>query len=679
MASRPIRSQPAIGPEERRRRLKAAGYTDAQINDYESGKVHGDLLNRMSQAVTGNAVETSSGNVAGTPTKYNSIGVANPDLVGGTPTKYNSIATADPNVIGGTPQKATSYDAQGNEIIGGTPTRYGSFDTNAGIGQTIGGSPSRAPVQPRTGITAADFRVLLSRGYKLSQLNSLAKSNPAQLQRLVNAANNISNPVANRSETTGPGTSAVTDILTKSPLGQLIGNLSGKGKAVADKLINPAAKALGRATGLSSAGNRADEKMGSGAGSGVISTPGAASGAGIPQFDQYKAPELSYRDFSGQANQQVGDIYSPRYAAIDAAMARARQNYDRSSAVTSGLYENLAKSTAKVAEDTRTRYAQAAADQQQRTTDTSNAVGQTYANNQQQEAGLLQQLGQQESAGILSNDTADSSWQQGQVQREGQAQLANNTAQGNAQQDYVNNIGAAQQTGGVVAQQNLMNQLSGINAGYEQDRFGLQGDQAQAALQLSQQLSDRDFASQQANAQMGLQAYGINNGNAQWQYEQQQNQLDRQQQAALQAQQMRAALSSAQQDQFNADRNFALDQAKFSTGLANDQANLALQQQKLQPQGYQQLNVNDQDPTSRTLSQITSATGGDQATAKNYYDFVQSATNAFAANGLDAAQIIGSQFSFVSEIGRQAQAKGLNPTLAQAAAAAVWQNLLKGK
>ena len=51
----------------------------------------------------------------------------------------------------------------------------------------------------------------------------------------------------------------------------------------------------------------------------------------------------------------------------------------------------------------------------------------------------------------------------------------------------------------------------------------------------------------------------------------------------------------------------------------------------------------------------------------------------FAANGLDAASIIGSQFSFVSEIGRQAQAKGLNPITAQAAAAAMWENFLKGQ
>lgn len=117
--------------------------------------------------------------------------------------------------------------------------------------------------------------------------------------------------------------------------------------------------------------------------------------------------------------------------------------------------------------------------------------------------GATQQLGQQESAGILSNDTADSSWQQGQVQREGQAQLANNTAQGNAQQDYVNNIGAAQQTGGVVAQQNFDESTVWYQCWLRTGSFWASGRSGLAALNCTFQLSDRDFASQQANAQMG--------------------------------------------------------------------------------------------------------------------------------------------------------------------------------
>ena len=454
--------------------------------------------------------------------------------------------------------------------------------------------------------------------------------------------------------------------INPNAIGSKIGEvLSGVGKAagnVAHEVVNIANGKGRQAAG----GGRAPAKTGPAAGT-----------AGMPdvfQADPYSAPTLEYRDFTDQARGQVGDIYNPRYAAIDAAMQRAQEQYGRSKQVVGGLYENLAKSMAQTAEDTKARYGQAAQEQQARTQQTQADVGQTYSSTQNQEAALLQQLGQQEAARqVLSDNSADSAYQQSQVQREGQAQLANNTMQGNAQQDYLANVGQAQQTGGIVAQQDLLNQLGATNAGYEQDRFNLQGDQAQAALQLAQQLSDRDYQAQAQNAQLGAQAYGINNQNAQFSSQQEWDRYNQQQALRLQMQQ-------AAQQQANSDRDFNLNQSKYATDLATAQAQLRLDQQKqASQQGYQGLDVNDQDPVSRTMSQITSATGGDQSTAKQYLDFVQQATNAFAANGLDAASIIGSQFSFVSEIGRQAQAKGLNPIVAQAAAAAVWQNLLKGQ
>lgn len=408
----------------------------------------------------------------------------------------------------------------------------------------------------------------------------------------------------------------------------------------------------------------------------------AAQQAAMEDFslDPYIAPTLEYRDFTDQAKGQVGDIYSPRYAAIDAAMERAKQNYGRSRQVVGGLYENLAKSVAQTAEDTKARYGQAAAQQAAATQETAQNVGQTYASTQNQEANLLRQLGQEEAAkDVLSDNSADSAWQQGQVNREGLNQQGAISSQGNAQQDYLANLSDAHQTGGAVAQQDLLNQLANVNAGYEQDRFNLQGDQAQAALSLAQQLADRDFQAQSQNAQLGAQAYGFNNQNQQWSQEQN----FRQQQAAIdqqnQAAQMRMALEQMRLGQMNSDRDYGLNQAKYTTDLATTQAQLGLEQQKLNPGEYQGLAVNDQDPTTRTLTQITSALGGDAATAKKYYDFVQQATNAFASQGLDAASIIGSQFSYVSEIGRQAEAKGLNPVVAQAAASAVWQNYLKGQ
>lgn len=473
-------------------------------------------------------------------------------------------------------------------------------------------------------------------------------------------------PVRNPDATPGRGSTLFNALgINPGAVGGKVGEvLSGVGKVAG----NVAREVVNVANGKS--GSTRDAGKGR-----VAGKPGANAGQpDIFQADPYNAPVLEYRDFTDQARNQVGDIYNPRYAAIDAAMARAQEQYGRSKQIVGGLYENLAKSVAQTAEDTKARYGQAAQEQQQRTNDTRQQVAQNYSSTQNQEAALLQQLGQQEAAkDVLSDNSAESAYQQSQVDREGQNQLAANAMQGNAQQDYLGNVSDAHQTSGAVAQQNLLNQLAATNAGYEQDRFNLQGDQAQAALQLAQQLSDRDYQLQAQNAQLGAQEYNINNDNARFASGQQWD-------AYNTAQQMRMAMEQANRQQFNEDRNYELNKAKYATDLAASQAQLRLEQQKMAgQQGYQGLDVNDQDPASRTMSQIVNATGGDTATARQYYDFVQQATNAFASQGMDAASIIGSQFTFVSEIGRQAQARGLNPVTAQAAAAAVWQNLLKGQ
>lgn len=541
-------------------------------------------------------------------------------------------------------------------------------------------------------LTPDELKNLLDRGYSIQDIVSMSPTELSQLKYGNMSKTGIATP---------RNSNLVGGIPTRTPIGGTAtvggipvgnsaarsGNSQGGGGSTLFKSlgINPGEVLSGVGAAIANAPSTAKKilqsassKPRSAGKTRTAATP--SSGAfGAEDFgssynpDPYAAPELQYRDFSGQARDQVGGIYSPRYAAIDAAIQRAQEQYGRSKQVVGGLYENLAKSTAQTAEDTKARYGQAAQEQQARTNDTRQQVGQNYSSTQNQEAQLLQQLGQQEAAQqVLGDNSAESAYQQSQVDREGQAQLANNSLQGNAQQDYIGNIADAHQTSGAVAQQNLLNQLAGTNAGYEQDRFNLQGDQAQAALQLSQALSDRDFQAQSQNAQLGAQAYGINNQNAQFQAQQNMS-------AQQQAQEMRYRLQQAQQDQFNADRGYELDKAKYTTGLANDQANYQLEQQKIQGQGQQGLAINDQDPASRTISQITSAVGGDTATARQYYDFVQQATNSFASQGLDAASIIGSQFSFVSEIGRQAQARGLNPITAQAAAAAMWENFLKGQ
>lgn len=545
-------------------------------------------------------------------------------------------------------------------------------------------------------LTSDQRKKLLAAGYQPSNLRSLTRT---QLNSLISQAGmgrsggsgtfgklNFSAPITQertniiggtaipnpsyRPVSNNPNGSTLFKALGINP-GEVV---SGVGAAIAN--VPATAKKIVRA--IATGGNRRDG--GKAAGSGGVGKPGPAYAGMGGDFgsgynpDPYSAPELTIRDFTDQARQQVGDIYSPRYAAIDAAIQRAQDQYGRSRQIVGGLYENLAKSVAQTAEDTKARYGAAAAEQQARTDNTRQQVAQNYSSTQNQEAALLQQLGQQEAAqNVLSDNSAESAYQQSQVDREGQAQLANNSMQGNAQQDYLANVSDAHQTGGAVAQQDLLNQLQGVQGSYEQDRFNLQGDQAQAALQLAQQLSDRDYQAQAQNAQLGMQAYGINNQNAQFQAQQQQ--------AARTAQQeMMFRLQQAQQDQSNQDREFNLRQANYTTDLATSQAQLALDQQKLNGQsGYQGLDVNDQDPASRTMAQIANATGGDTASARTYYDAVGQAIASFDSRDLDTAYVLSNQFEFVSKVGQILAEKGLNPVTAQSAAAAYWSNLIKGK
>lgn len=541
-------------------------------------------------------------------------------------------------------------------------------------------------------LTSDQRKKLLAAGYQPSNLRSLTRT---QLNSLISQAGmgrsggsgtfgklNFSAPITQERTNIIGGTAIpnasyrpVSNNSNGSTLFKALGInpgevVSGVGAAIANAPAT--AKKIVRA--IATGGNRDTGKDMAGSGG----KPGLAYGLDDSGFgyspDPYSAPELQYRDFSGQAQQQVGDIYSPRYAAIDAAIQRAQDQYGRSRQIVGGLYENLAKSVAQTAEDTKARYGAAAAEQQARTDNTRQQVAQNYSSTQNQEAALLQQLGQQEAAqNVLSDNSAESAYQQSQVDREGQAQLANNSMQGNAQQDYLANVSDAHQTGGAVAQQDLLNQLQGVQGSYEQDRFNLQGDQAQAALQLAQQLSDRDYQAQAQNAQLGMQAYGINNQNAQFQAQQQQ--------AARTAQQeMMFRLQQAQQDQSNQDREFNLRQANYTTDLATSQAQLALDQQKLNGQsGYQGLDVNDQDPASRTMAQIANATGGDTASARTYYDAVGQAIASFDSRNLDTAYVLSNQFEFVSKVGQILAEKGLNPVTAQSAAAAYWSNLIKGK
>ena len=398
--------------------------------------------------------------------------------------------------------------------------------------------------------------------------------------------------------------------------------------------------------------------------------------------EPFQAPSFEYRDFTDQARNQVAGVYDPRYRAIDAAAAQAEGQYHRNDQITAGLYQNLADNISRIAASSAARYKDASQQQTNATNQLVQDTGQNYSSTQNQEAALLKQLGQEESAkDVLGNNSADQAYQQSQAQREGANQNAAIVQQGQGQADYLSNISQADDTAGVAARQQLIARLGDTLQGYQQNKFQLQGDQAQAALSLAQQLSDRDFQLQQANYGAYKDTYGANTQNQQFAANLglQEQQLGQQRQQAQLSQLFDQ--QKAQQNQANVDRQYQLDQAKYGTDLATALANQRLRQQEIDNQSQQHsgTSLNDQDPVSRTISQISSATGGNQSAAKDYYDFVTQAVSAAAASGEDPAAIAGNMYQFVDYVKRAAQQKGLDPLVAQAAASSFWQNFYNKK
>jgi hypothetical protein len=455
------------------------------------------------------------------------------------------------------------------------------------------------------------------------------------------------------------------DAVGGTALGQFIQKLnpSRVRDNVVEQIVNPALNVAKGVVGRSASGvgARAVGKMGPA----NPASPDFSGGVGDFSLPEFQAPQLSYRDFTADAQQRVGGVYAPRYAAIDQAAANAQGQYQRSDQITQGLYQNLAKNIADIAAKSAAQYKDAQATQAANTNQLVQNQGQNYSSAQAQEAKLLEQLGQQESARqVLGDNTAEQAYQQSQAQAMGNAQGAAIAAQGQNQQDYLNNVSNADQTAGVSARQNLIAQLGNVLQGYDRDRMNLQGDQAEAALQLAQRLSEQDFGAQQANYGIARDQYGAQVDQQKFAYEQ-----------ALQRAQMAQRNSEIGRDQFNQDRQYELEQAKYGTDLATALAQQRLAEQKFSADSSGGLSFDNQDPVSKTVQQITQAAGGNQGMAQQYYDFVRSTVANFSANGLDAQALAGNQFQFIQEVRRNAEAKGLDPILAQNAAASYWQNV----
>lgn len=531
---------------------------------------------------------------------------------------------------------------------------------------------------PPVSITADELARLLAKGWQVQdlagmstvQVQDLIDSGRSRPKGILNKATPIPASIASAVSQARSASSArpvpqtsLSGALLNTPLAKLATGptISGLGRTVAERVIKPAVNtargAIGRSS--SSVGVRALGKYG------PASSQGSQDGLGefgLPSFD---APELQYRDFSGQARDQISGIYQPRYAAIDQASQNAQDQYRRSDQITAGLYQNLAKNITDIAARSAAQYRDAQATQAANTDQLVQSQGQNYSGAQAQEARLLQQLGQGEAAKqVLGDNTTEQAYQQSQAQSQGNAQSAAMAQQDLASQDYYRNMGNANQTGGTVARQNLIAQLGDVLQSYDRDRMNLRGDEAQATLQLGQQLSDRDFAAQQANYGIARDEYGARVDQQRFAYEQ-----------ALQRQQMLQQQAEIGRNQSNLDRQFELEQQKYGTDLATALAEQRLNEQKLTGQNQGGLEFSNLDPTSKAIAQISNAAGGNTQMAQQYFNLARDAVSGISATGQDAAALAGNQFQFIQYVRQVAQSKGLDPILAQSAAAAYWQNI----
>lgn len=468
-----------------------------------------------------------------------------------------------------------------------------------------------------------------------------------------------------------------------SGLASLITKLKGQAEGIGSQVAGGISSGVGRlATAIAeqTAKNRKADTIGTG---GIISktrNPMGDRGVGVGvkppaeltyETEEFQQPNFTVNDFTPQANQQVGSAYAPRYAAIDQAAANMQQQYGRADKMTAGLYENLAKSIAQSASDTAARYATAQTQQGEQTQGLQQNIGQGYEQAQNHEAALAAQLGQQIAAPeVMRNETNDSGWQQGQAAIQGDAQRNALTTQGNGQVDYMNNIRNAEVTQGTVSREGLINQLGLGLSGLDQQRMNLSGDQASTALQIAQQLSDRDLQLQQMNYGGYTDAYGARQADRQGEFAAGQANQQAQAQAQAELQDRIWRERQAAQSQANADRDYEFGIGKYQTDLINSAARQKLDQDTLNHQVEVDSARYGQEPATDPISQVTGSLGLPPAEAKAYFDFADQ----FAKSGNEIAN--SNIVAFVDAAGKLAQNKGLNPSTAQRAAAAYFQKFL---
>jgi hypothetical protein len=384
------------------------------------------------------------------------------------------------------------------------------------------------------------------------------------------------------------------------------------------------------------------------------------TGGGV---EDYVAPEISMRDFTGEANSLAEQAYGPLFQAIAQGKTNAQGQYNTSDQVVKGLYSNLVADTQASGVKQGQQYDQASAEAAARAKALQDRQGQVYGESANTQTALLERLGQQQSAPqVIAGGLQEQAFQQSQAAQQGDAQQQYYQAGKQNSNDYTTGIANAQNTQGTVAREGLVRDLASVLSSFDNQALSGKSQQATTALDLANQLSSRDLQVQTANAgnQMGA------------------AQLNQSAQAqALAAQQ--AAYQNAygqQRDQradFESDRNYELQDSQFRLDQAAAQAKANGAATSGSAGGFIPIGEQGFDTQSAPQQVVAQADAIDPGRGQEYLSILDAA---FKSIDLGMGATGPSTLDFANHAAELAGQNGLSKAAAFAAAATYWKKIM---
>lgn len=296
--------------------------------------------------------------------------------------------------------------------------------------------------------------------------------------------------------------------------------------------------------------------------------------AGYPEYPNmgnYAVPTISPQDFSAEARSMADTAFAPVLAMLEQSKTNVSTEGERSRQIVGGLYEKMVADIAEEAAKQSARYDESKAGAATSGNDLQFNIGQNYGSANANVAELLQKIGGQQAAPeLLQRGADDQAYQQSRAASDSQAQQNYYEQQQQGQADYNQQLGNIQRNEGVNAQSNILNQVRQMLANIDAQKASTQAESAQTALNIGNQLTDRDLSVQQANAGFQMQGADSARQAALAQYGASTDRWNAGQQLEQQAY---ANQQGAQQQQF--DNNIALGQLGLDQAAAGAQAGSA--------------------------------------------------------------------------------------------------------